>query len=48
MHLVCNVDAEEYVNLLLKLDLNIDSQDKVKLTPLHLAILGGKEKIVLK
>ena len=44
LHWACYAGAEESVNFLLNLDANIDAQDKEKLTPLHLAVLGGREK----
>ena len=47
LHWACYAGAEESVNFLLNLDANIDAQDKEKLTPLHLAVLGGREKIVV-
>ena len=47
-HWACYSGAEEAVNFLLNLNVNINEQDKEKLTPLHLATNEGREKIVLK
>ena len=42
IQLHCYADAEESVNLSLNSDTNINAKDKEKLTPLYLAILGGR------
>ena len=48
LHWACYSGAEEAVDFLLNLNVNIDQQDKEKWTPLHLAANEGREKIVLK
>ena len=45
---MCYTDAEESVKLSLNSDINTNAKDKEKLTPLHLVILGGREKISIK
>ena len=44
LHWACYSGAEESVNFLLNLDVNIDAQDKEKLTPLHLALQKNANK----
>ena len=48
LHWACYSGAEEAVDFLINLNVNIDEQDKQKWTPLHLAASEGREKIVLK
>ena len=48
LHWACYSGAEEAVNFLLNLNVNINEQDKEKFTPLHLATSEGRENIVLK
>ena len=48
LHWACYFGAEEAVDFLLNLKVDINEQDKEKLTPLHLATNEGRENIVLK
>ena len=48
LHRACYCGGEEAVNFLINLGADINAQDKEKLTPLHLAVLGENEQIVLK
>ena len=48
LHRACYCGGEEAVNFLIYLGADINAQDKEKLTPLHLAVLGENENIVLK
>ncbi len=48
LHWACYSGAEDSVNFLIGLNAFIDVQDKEKLTPLHLATLYNREKIVIK
>ena len=48
LHRACYCGGEEAVNFLINLGADINAQDKEKLTPLHLAVLGENENIVLK
>ena len=48
LHWACYSGAEESVNFLIGLNAFLDVQDKEKLTPLHLATLYNREKIVIK
>ncbi len=48
LHWACYSGAEEAVNFLLNFGVDINAQDNQKLTPLHLAVVCDKDKIVLK
>ena len=48
LHWACFSGAKDSIKFLIGLDADIDAQDKDKLTPLHLATLYKREKIVIQ